>query len=260
MISRIAPTPNGEIHWGNLMNFALTWAETKKRHGQLWLRFDDIDQARCKEEYAQGTRELLNLLGIDWQYELSNQTARLDVYRNYLKQVPHYVCECSRKDVEERTGGHLYDGHCRKRNLAFKAGESSLRFLSHQTPANDYVIWRKEDLPAYHLTSICDDEELKISLIVRGIDLLESTEVQREISNSLNLNPLKNVEFIHHKLLTDENGEKLSKSRMDGELFTLVKKGANAQEIWQELGRLMQAPAISSADDFLKLDLDQYRA
>lgn len=260
MISRIAPTPNGEIHWGNLMNFALTWAETKKRDGSLWLRFDDIDQARCKAEYAEGTRHLLKLLGMEWQHELSNQMSRLEIYRLYAMKIPHYVCDCSRKEIEERTGSHLYDGHCRARKLKFVAGKNTLRFLSSTASQNDYVLWRREDLPAYHLTSICDDEEIKASMIIRGIDLLESTEVQKEISSSLKSEPLKNVEFIHHRLLTDENGEKLSKSRMDGELFTLVRNGTKAKEIWEELGRLMQAPQVKSADDFLKLDLDQYKA
>lgn len=260
MISRIAPTPNGEIHWGNLFNFAFIWAETTKRAGTLWLRFDDIDQARCKEEYAEGTRELLKYLGISWHQELSNQVARLSLYRNFMAQIPHYACDCSRKEIEERSGGHLYDGHCRNRGLKFVPGQNTLRFLSQSGAQNDYVLWRREDLPAYHLTSICDDQQIHTSFIVRGVDLLESTHVQLEVSSSCRTNPLAQVEFIHHRLLTDNQGQKLSKSRLDGELFKLMQKGVGAKEIWQTLGHLIQVPTLSSANDFLKLDLTQYKA
>ena len=258
MISRIAPTPNGEIHWGNLMNFALTWAYVKKHQGTLWLRFDDIDLARCRESYAQGTRQLLEHMGIDWQHELTHQFERRDYYRDYLSQIPHYTCVCSRKEVQERSGDYHYDGHCRDRGFKYRAGKNAIRFLHPSNPAGDFILWRREDLPAYHLTSVCDDEDMRTTTIVRGKDLEESSHLQRELSRLLPSDPLSQVEFIHHRLLLDERGQKLAKNRRQGDLFKRVERGDSREKIWSQLGQYMQAPEIRSAEDILGLDLKEY--
>lgn len=257
VISRMAPTPNGDIHWGNLRNFAETWARVRLTHGKLWLRFDDMDQDRCEERFAEDTREILRYLGLHWDDELSGQRDRMEVYRRYLGSIPHYACECSRKEIHERTGDYHYDGHCRDRGLNYRPGESSIRFLSPRGPNHDFVLWRREDLPAYHLTSVCDDELLGVNLIVRGRDLLESTAIQRELSACLPSNPLGAVSFIHHDLLVGKEGEKLAKSRGDGVLTKLMREGVNPREIWKELGHRAGWGTITGEMDLLKMSFFQ---
>src|SRR5690606_16470709 len=124
----------------------------------------------------------------------------LEKYREYLNQIPHYVCDCSRKNIQERCGDFHYDGYCRSRNLKYIPQENAIRFLNPNTVSGDFILWRREDIPAYHLTSVCDDEGMLINLVVRGIDLLESTQVQLELSKSLKHDPLSKVKFIHHRL------------------------------------------------------------
>jgi glutamyl-tRNA synthetase len=76
----------------------------------------------------------------------------------------------------------------------------------------DFIIWRKDDMAAYQLASICDDEEIGTTLIVRGMDLMSSTAAQLWLANALDLEIFPKVRFIHHPLLYDDSQHKLSKS------------------------------------------------
>ena len=64
IISRIAPTPSGFLHIGNIFNFYLTWK--KVRQGELWLRIDDGDAPRIRPEYVEDIFETLEWLGLDY--------------------------------------------------------------------------------------------------------------------------------------------------------------------------------------------------
>lgn len=251
LVSRLAPTPNGQLHWGNLMNFALTWGHVRKVKGKLWLRFDDMDQDRCQPHFAEDSKTVLSYLGITWDEEYSNQPSRILAYQKYLTKIPHYVCDCSRKEIQDRTGGdHHYDGHCRNRSLNYVPKATSIRFISPQGPKHDFVLWRREDQPSYHLTCVHDEEVMGINFVLRGEDLLESTEVQRELSRSMAHDPLKNITYVHHPLILSSNGEKLSKSRGDGELLSLIKQGKSSESIWQDLGRRM-GRKLNGVEDLL---------
>src|SRR5690606_34933588 len=107
---------------------------------------------------------------------------------------------------------------------------NAIRFRHPHQVDGDLILWRREDLPAYHLTSIYDDWVMQVNTIVRGADLEESTHIQKEISATLVEDPLNKVEYFHHRLITDANGQKLSKSRHDGDLIKLLKDGMKAQE------------------------------
>jgi glutamyl/glutaminyl-tRNA synthetase len=256
VVSRLAPTPNGEIHWGNLMNFALTWAHVRQAGGKLWLRFDDIDQDRCADQYAEGIRHVLDHLGLNWDAEYSRQIRFVENYRQFLGELPHYVCECSRQDIHRRTGDYHYDGSCREKNLTYQAGRHAIRFLNPRAPEGDFILWRRENIPAYHLTSLYDDITMGVNLIVRGEDLLESSLIQQEISRTIPDDPLSKVVFIHHHLLTTPEGEKLAKSRQDGDLMTLLKQGMTAREMWKRLAKLMNlSQPLLSSNDLLSLKL-----
>lgn len=241
------------------MNFILIWGHVRKNNGVLWLRFDDVDQARCDDTFIDGTKNLLNYLGMDWDNEYSQQKNKLPEYKRVMSQLPHYVCSCSRQEIEKRTGGKSYDGHCRDRNLTYTAGENAIRFLSSSSPQADFVLWRREDLPAYHLTCLCDDEAMGITTVIRGKDLEESTRVQKELSNSLSQNPLATIDYFHHRLLLNNAGEKLSKTRQDGELISLMKKKVEKKIILGTLATKMNlSHELHETEDFLKLNIQDF--
>jgi glutamyl-tRNA synthetase len=77
----------------------------------------------------------------------------------------------------------------------------------------DFVIWRRDDLPAYQLVSVIEDRDLGTTHIVRGADLLTSTAAQIFIASSLGADNVVTANYVHHSLLADASGVKLSKSR-----------------------------------------------
>lgn len=256
VITRLAPTPNGEIHWGNLMNFVLIWLKAKDTNARVILRFDDIDTFRCKEIYAEHTRDLLKYVGINYDLEISNQLSRKHEYYNFLENFPHYTCICSRQDILNRTGGFHYDGFCRKNGHAYSKDQNCVRFLSSREDL-DFILWRKEDLPAYHLTSVMDDIDNNVNTVIRGEDLLESTLVQTEMLKYLGQN---SIQFFHHRLITNSDGDKLSKTRSDGDLINYVKQNKLPAEMFTELASLMglEATKYSSLNDFKSLKFEDF--
>lgn len=255
-VSRLAPTPSGHLHLGNLFNFALTSSLVRQQEGRLILRIDDADETRERQHYVDEIHEVLKWLGFDWDQEISQQ-ARKDTYREWLEKFPRYACSCSRKEIEERTGGMLYDGHCFHHPPQLLPGTFQWRLRS-PAPADDVVLWRKDDLPAYHLASLVDDLTHGVNLVVRGEDLRESTRVQRLMASILGVDgaPFLRSYFVHHELLLGPDGKKLSKSAGAHGVSPLKTLGSTPREIWRELGRAARLPIeVRSLRDFLGLDL-----
>jgi glutamyl/glutaminyl-tRNA synthetase len=240
-ISRIAPTPSGLLHLGNIINFYMTWKFVRENDGELWLRIDDCDGSRERAEYVQDIFDTLNFLKIDWDhgpkdskdfYENFSQQNNTHKYKSFIEKFSEYtfVCECSRKDVQGQ-----YKGTCYSKNLKLIKGKTSLRIKTpSEIQMKDFVLWRKDDLPSYQLVSIIDDLEMKTNLIIRGEDLEASTQAQLFLNNILN-EKLNQVKFIHHPLLTDENNLKLSKGSSSYSIKQMREAGMSRESIINKL-------------------------
>lgn len=244
--SRIAPTPSGYLHWGNLLNFSLAWRETRISNGILQLRIDDLDSTRSRPEYIEDIFHTLNWLGFDWDdgptspddfVRNHSQSARKEIYREWLPMFPGYACCCSRQEIRARTE-KTYDGHCRDLGLELISGVTQWRARENGVE-EDIVLWRKDDLPAYHLVSLIEDIAFGTTLIVRGADLLESTQAQLRLANWLGEDgeAFKKVKFIHHPLLLDEAGHKMSKSSGATSLKHCRESGMLPSDVFAELSR-----------------------
>lgn len=212
MITRIAPTPSGFLHLGNIYNFLLIAKHAKNNDGIVYLRVDDNDHHRFRKEYLYDIFKSLEWLEIvpkgsffasEYFHECSEA----------LNLIPHYVCECSRKEIQERTGGMIYDGHCRSKKLVFSPEKNCIRFDTGLTgPLGDFVLWQKENFPSYQLSSVVMDKIMNVDTIIRGIDLEDSTAAQIELAKYIEYDFPCGENLIHHNLLQDEEGKKLSKS------------------------------------------------
>lgn len=245
--ARFAPTPSGFLHFGNLLNFTLTWLHVRTQGGVLALRIDDLDAPRARPEYVQDIFDTLTWLGFDWDegptsplefQQKYSQTLKTEEYRAFLKKFATYPCSCSRQEIRARTS-ELYDGFCRERRLGLVDDTLQWRWRS-PVAATDVVLWRKGDLPAYHLVSLFEDLKFQTNLIVRGEDLLESSLVQRGLATALGGEgaTFATAKFLHHALLTDAKGEKLSKSQGSHALIEWRRSGRTPDEVFLELSRL----------------------
>lgn len=249
--TRIAPTPSGFLHEGNGTSFALTQLLANRHHGGiLRLRIDDLDRGRFRPEYLADIFETLAWMGIDQFAGPQNaadflndhsQHHRLNRYSELLTQLVStgrvYACDCSRRQVRERTGGGLlYDGFCRNRRLPLDQSnvnwrihvpsDTTIRNFSLAERTADFVVRKRDGLPAYQIGSVADDVDFGITYVVRGADLLDSTLAQLYLAQLLQLTAFEQITFFHHPLLTDTGNEKLSKSA-----------GATALRTWRAAGR-----------------------
>lgn len=265
LYSRIAPTPSGYLHLGNAFNFLLTDYLVRREGGQLRLRIDDLDAPRVRPEYVADIFETLHRLGIQWQQgprdaagqqQRYTQQLRLPRYHNLIEQLINtgnvFACTCSRKELQQNSMDGQYPGTCRYKGLPLDTPDAALRIVTPEGSRitfqdaiagsvetdlyrhnRDFIIRRRDGIPAYHVGSLCDDVDYGINLIVRGADLLESTAAQLYLATILGEDAFKQVPFYHHPLLMDNGGEKLSKSAGSTSLKHLWEQGESSATIRQ---------------------------
>lgn len=137
-IGRIAPSPTGLLHLGHARTFWIAYERTRDANGTLWLRNEDLDPQRSREEFVTAMYEDLQWLGIRWQHELT-QSTRIEAYREAAERLLRdgwiYPCTCSRKDLQQATQAPhedtddepIYSGHCRPQMSAHEAQAQTLR-------------------------------------------------------------------------------------------------------------------------------------
>lgn len=242
--TRIAPTPSGFLHLGNILSFSLTATLAHKANATMLLRIDDLDRDRAQPAYVQDIFNTLRFLEIPWQegpqdaieFEKEySQVHRLPLYLEALKQLAAqgavFACDCSRAQLYKNNPEGIYPGTCRNRKLPLATPNASWRLYTdptrnlevknaayslthHFLPARmkDFVVKKKDGFPAYQLSSLLDDVHYGVDFIVRGADLWPSTLAQHYLAQSLGQTAFPGTRFLHHPLLLEPGGEKLSKS------------------------------------------------
>ena len=209
MTGRFAPTPSGYLHLGNAANALLCAWQARSTGDELILRIDDLDRERHRPEYEGDILDLVDWLGLDPSTTI-RQADRHEAYARardrLLASGLAFACRCSRSEL---ANGHQCS--CEGAGLALETDRTALRWRSRH---GDVVLWRRDGVPAYHLASVIDDEELGVTTIVRGEDLREATLVQAELARLLDLHGFLAAEVRFHALLTDASGAKLSKSQL----------------------------------------------
>lgn len=276
--TRIAPTPSGYLHAGNGLAFLVTAQLAKLFRASLRLRIDDLDAERGRPAYVEDVFDSLAWLGIEWskgprnameQEQAHSQVKRIVRYQEFIdilkEQGDLYACTCSRSALRELARRGMKNCDCRAKQRSFKDAEATWRlhipsdavvrmeqvFASARmlTPADlltDPVIRQRGSeegggRPAYQLASLIDDVDHGNTFIVRGEDLLSSTACQLYLADRLGLETFKRVRFVHHPLITDALGHKLSKSEGAEALRTMRANGTTATELHASAERMLAA-------------------
>ena len=127
VVTRFAPSPTGYLHLGHVRSALEGWRAARASGGRFLLRLEDIDQTRCRDEYAAAILEDLVWLGLSWDGPVRKQSEHLDDYRRALGRLAEmgvlYPCFCTRREIRDeiaRAGGaphglsgSPYPGTCR---------------------------------------------------------------------------------------------------------------------------------------------------
>jgi glutamyl-tRNA synthetase len=232
---RFAPSPTGMFHVGGARGALQNWIYAKQHGGVFVLRIEDTDAARNRPEWTEGILNALDWIGIArGTYEGPYfQSANAGEHRAAAAKLHAagraYYCDCTREDVQARTGSQYqgYDGFCRDRGLTAGPG----RALRFRTPDDgltvvvdlirgeptwenklleDFVIARGDGSPVFLLANVVDDLTQGITHVIRAEEHLPNTPKQQLLWDALGVKP---PIWAHVPVVVNEKRQKLSKRR-----------------------------------------------
>lgn len=231
-VGRFAPSPTGPLHAGSLLAAVASYLHARQAGGEWLLRIDDVDPPRESPGAADAIQAALEKLALLWDRTVLFQSTHFDLYEavalRLLEQGRAFRCGCSRSELRAYAKHHpeapAYPGTCRDRRVDAESAAIRMRLdgplggatdvLQGSLPPNvllaqgDYVIRRRDGLPAYHLATVVDDALQGVTAVVRGADLLEAMPLQRHLQQALGLPA---PAYFHVPILVDASGNKLSK-------------------------------------------------
>jgi len=264
--TRFAPSPTGPLHIGGVRTALFNWLFSKNNKGKFYLRIEDTDKERSKEEYKKQIINSLEWIGIghdDKEYiQSQNINKHKEVAEKLLKNGFAYKCYCSEEEIKDQKEKckkkgipYIYNRKWRDpKNLEIpKNIQPVIRFKSKisgnsivqdlvQGEVNisnsiieDFVILRQDGSPTYQLSAVVDDHLMKITHVIRGDDHKINTFKQKQIYEAMKWNVPK---FAHIPLIHSEKGSKLSKRDKASTIDDYIKIGILSDALRNYLLRL----------------------
>jgi glutamyl-Q tRNA(Asp) synthetase len=240
-----------------------------RRLGARWLlRIEDLDPGRARPEFVAGIIEDLAWLGLQPDGEPIVQSQRTHLYAKALDRLKAeglvYPCFCTRADIAASLtaphgdAGSAYPGTCRgkpddaerrastphswrldsPKAIAHAGGvpgwieQDGRSFEGSPDMIGDAILARKDAPCSYHLACVVDDAATDVTLVVRGADLRPSTPVQRLLQSVLGL---PEPSYLHHGLVTHEDGRRLAKRDQAPTLAAMRDAGVNGPWLAEQL-------------------------
>jgi len=78
IVTRFPPEPNGYLHVGHVMSICLNFGVAAETGGKTFLRFDDTNPGKEREEYVRAIERDVHWLGFDWENRLTHASDYFD--------------------------------------------------------------------------------------------------------------------------------------------------------------------------------------
>lgn len=231
------------MHLGNLRTALVAWLFARHAGSDFLLRIEDLDQASARPEHEASAIDHLSRLGIDWDGPIVRQSERRALHEDALATLTAagrtYPCYCSRREMLAEAHAAIaaphgpvapvgYPGTCRdlstrerseretegrKPSLRLRADAAEMSFVDQLVGpvsgvVDDFVVRRADDMPAYNVVVVVDDQDQGVQEVVRGDDLVSTTPRQLLVARMLGI---ESPTYAHVPLVLDPGGERLAK-------------------------------------------------
>lgn len=209
VVTRIAPSPTGQMHIGTVRAALFNFLWAKHNNGTFLVRIEDTDIQRNKPEWTQMIWDDFVWCGLtpDKKYIQSEHVARhTELLERLVQEGKAYV---SREASKNEPGKEVEV--VRLKNPGKKIAFDDLirgEIAFDTTELGDFVIARSLTEPLYHFAVVVDDADAQVSHVIRGEDILSSTPRQILIQEALGFpRPF----YAHLPLILSADRKKLSK-------------------------------------------------
>ena len=264
--TRFAPSPTGPLHIGGVRTALFNWLFSKNNKGKFFLRIEDTDKSRSKDEFKNQIIQSLKWIGLDHDDKEYIQSKNIIKHKNVaeelLKKGLAYNCYCTEQEIEEQKNkakkanmSFIYNRKWRDPNkldipkdvkpvIRFKSrisGNTIIKDLVQgeinisNSTIEDFIILRNDGSPTYQLSAVVDDHEMNITHVIRGDDHKINTFKQKQIYDAMKW---KVPEFAHIPLIHSTEGKKLSKRDNASTLADYIKIGILPEALRNYLLRL----------------------
>ncbi len=217
---RFAPSPTGFLHIGSARTALFNWLSARHEGGKFYLRIEDTDKERSKQEFLDEILDSLKWLGLDWDGELVFQSQRTAFYRQIADSLLQK--------------GLAYPEEAAIRFRVPKGQKIIVEDMLHGNiefdPAlyqDDLVIFKSDGSPTYNFAVVCDDAAMGITHVIRGDDHISNTPKQIMLYDALGY---KKPIFCHIPLILGTDRSRMSK-----------RHGATSIREYREAGFLPEA-------------------
>lgn len=258
--TRLAPSPTGDLHLGNVRSLLLGWAIARGQDWRVVLRHEDLDQERSEDGGCEAIESSLAWLGITWDGPALRQSDDLEPYRaamiHLAEQRRIFASDLSRREIREAAGAphgkgpvvfppslrpkdpsaFLFNDQEGNYRLTVEPGGEQVRDelqgdreFDPSTEVGDMIVWTRNGRPSYQLAVVVDDDRQNVTDVIRGDDLFSSAARQQRLRRDLGM--AGSPRWWHLPMVYDQQDRRLSKRDGDAGILALREAGISAERV-----------------------------